>query len=107
MRCSAECDLGQFENVVSSSTYNMQFERLRPSSNRTISSFMRRTTSGERRKAAQMAARPRLGREAREAARKGRMRVLKEAEALKLRACLKCLILWKMDIGHRDLASSR
>ena len=61
MMCSEECDLGQFENLVSGSTYNMQFERLRPSSNKTISSFMHATTSCERRKALQKAARPRQG----------------------------------------------
>jgi hypothetical protein len=88
MMCSMECDLGQFEDLVSGSTYNMQFECLRPYSNRAISHACR-TTSGERRKAAQMTARPCLGQEGAKAARKGWMLVLMKAEALKLRACLK------------------
>jgi len=69
-------------------------------------SHARRTTSGERRKALQKADRP--GRAGRPWRLQGEAdAVLAEAEALKLRSCLKGQILWKMDLRHRDFASSR
>jgi hypothetical protein len=67
---------------------------------------MRRTTD-EPRRDLQKVARPRPRPGGERGCKERRMRSLVEAEALKLQACLKGQILWKMDMRHRDFAPSR